>query len=340
LQQTPPPEAVAKLDSTHPTTPPAEKKKTHMILKWWRGQIQSTNPAPVQIASMDKSAVLRALLSLTGGKLLRSGDEIKPSVSLWAWALLAKLPARGELSSEEIGVVRELGKRAVLVGTSLSGNNDWQEEVHEFEAGLDEEDEEDEGTYINEEEIKLDIDESFDSETESSLMHSYAAPSEPRNGALQIGPQLPTELGYTRVDESKFTGDNSSTTSPGLVNRDTMATSGNLGQQEERGPSSPSHGQPSSSTVEEEKFSLDGPQQDSEEAQLNAAKAQILARLDSEYVEQEVNLEPEVPDSQDIVQDTQSSKANTRATIDMIITVAGEMYGQRDLLEFRPAWTE
>ena len=30
--------------------------------------------------------------------------------------------------------------------------------------------------------------------------------------------------------------------------------------------------------------------------------------------------------------------ANTMATIDMIITIAGEFYGQRDLLEFREAW--
>ncbi|OCL08258.1 hypothetical protein AOQ84DRAFT_364286, partial [Glonium stellatum] len=30
--------------------------------------------------------------------------------------------------------------------------------------------------------------------------------------------------------------------------------------------------------------------------------------------------------------------ANTLATIDMIITIAGEFYGQRDLLEFREAW--
>jgi hypothetical protein len=30
--------------------------------------------------------------------------------------------------------------------------------------------------------------------------------------------------------------------------------------------------------------------------------------------------------------------SNTRATIDMIITIAGEMYGQRDLLEFRSVW--
>jgi hypothetical protein len=30
--------------------------------------------------------------------------------------------------------------------------------------------------------------------------------------------------------------------------------------------------------------------------------------------------------------------SNTRATIDMIITIAGEMYGQRDLMEFRSVW--
>jgi len=31
-------------------------------------------------------------------------------------------------------------------------------------------------------------------------------------------------------------------------------------------------------------------------------------------------------------------RRNTRATVDMIITVVGEVYGQRDLLEFREVW--
>jgi len=42
-------------------------------------------------------------------------------VSAWIWGLLARLPGRGELVSEEVGVVRELGKRAVWVGVEMKG---------------------------------------------------------------------------------------------------------------------------------------------------------------------------------------------------------------------------
>jgi hypothetical protein len=339
LQQTPPPEAVAKLGVTHPILSPTKTKKNHSLAKWWRSQMQSINPLPAQIASMDKSIVLRALRSLTGGRLLRSGADINVSVSLWAWALLARLPERGELSSEEIGVVRELGKRAVLVGISLSGEKDWREGMHEVEAGLDEEDEE-EGTYtVNDEEIQLDIDEDLDAEADSSVIRPYASHDAP-DRTPQIGPHLPTELGHAHLDETNPIGENLPKPSAEVLIGDSMAAGGSREQQGELEPSSTSHTQPLNSAVEEGHLPADELQAVSEEAQVAAAKARILANLHSETLEHEVNLEPEEAVSQDTAEKTRTSRSNTRATIDMILTVVGEMYGQRDLLEFRPAWGE
>jgi hypothetical protein len=340
LQQTPPPEAVAKLGATHPILSPSKSKKNHSLVKWWRSQMQSINPLPAQIASMDKSVVLRALRSLTGGRLLRSGADINVSVSLWTWALLARLPERGELSSEEIGVVRELGKRAVLVGISFSGEKDWQEGMHEVEAGLgEEEDDDDEGTYtINDEEIQLDIDEDLDAEADSSVIRSYTSPHNTPDRTPQIGPHLPTELGYAQLDETYPTGENLPKPSAGVLIGDSMAAGGSLEQQSELEPSSASQTQPLNSAVDEGHLPVDELQAISEEAQVAAAKARILANLHSETQEHEVNLEPEEAISQVTVGKTRTSRSNTRATVDMIITVVGEMYGQRDLLEFRPAW--
>lgn len=57
------------------------------------------------------------------------------------------------------------------------------------------------------------------------------------------------------------------------------------------------------------------------------AEARRLQELSKESKNEKVGKEAE-----------EMPNANTMATIDMIITIAGEFYGQRDLLEFREAW--
>jgi len=68
------------------------------------------------------------------------------------------------------------------------------------------------------------------------------------------------------------------------------------------------------------KYRKMGVEKVSGESELEAAKARILGKLD------EAGRKEEVPD------------ANTLATLDLIITVAGEFYGQRDLLQSRLPW--
>jgi hypothetical protein len=59
---------------------------------------------------------------------------------------------------------------------------------------------------------------------------------------------------------------------------------------------------------------------DDEQAKLRAAKERLLGKLAAQDEEES------------------SQKAMTDATLDMIITLTGEVFGQRDLLEFREAW--
>ena len=148
LQQIPPVEAVQKLGKEHPTHLGRLKIE---LAKWWRWNMRTVDPLPAQIASMDKSTVLRLLGLLTGGSLLKRGSEVDVGVSRWAWALLGRLPDRGELTSEEIGVVRELGKKAVLVGMGLREEQAWEEGMGQVEAGFDQE--EDDFDIVIEEEI-------------------------------------------------------------------------------------------------------------------------------------------------------------------------------------------
>ncbi|KAJ3523655.1 hypothetical protein NM208_g12368 [Fusarium decemcellulare] len=60
---------------------------------------------------------------------------------------------------------------------------------------------------------------------------------------------------------------------------------------------------------------------------LQDAKARLLAQLDNDPASDDEDAEQEAA--------RQRSRANLRATLNMILTVAGEFYGQRDLLEFR-----
>lgn len=126
LAQVPPRYAVERLDADHGSYMSASVKDYRM----WKWRLGNTEPKPAQLAGMDKETVLR-LLRIVGdrkGGILgveslvgEGGGEARRRVSAWVWGLLARLPGRGELVSEEVGVVRELGKRAVWVGVEMKG---------------------------------------------------------------------------------------------------------------------------------------------------------------------------------------------------------------------------
>ncbi|OHE99391.1 V-SNARE protein [Colletotrichum orchidophilum] len=122
LHAVPPPHAIAAL---RPGTPHdfrvgafAPKSATYAI---WSKRLRDADPLPAQVASMDKDGVLRVLrVLLGGGAFLRRGSELRERTSRWLWALLARLPERGELNHVEVGWVRDLGRRAVLMMQSLA----------------------------------------------------------------------------------------------------------------------------------------------------------------------------------------------------------------------------
>jgi hypothetical protein len=298
LQQTPPAEAVERLDKDHPTY--LGRLNTE-VARWWRWKMRTVDPVPTQIASMDKGTVLRLLGLLTTGTLLKRGAEVQLGVSRWAWGLLARLPKRGELTSEEIGVVRELGKKAVLVGMGLREEQQWEEGMDEVEAGFDDGDYEDGAVVVNNEEIDLDMEVGFgDSEFVANTSRADLT-NDKSNEGQKIGPQWPMDS-EPNVEEKN--GDES---------RLNMSDGkGNGNEDEDEG----------------ESLSED----------LAAAKARILQALNNAKAE-EIIQEAEILDEEAaLTAQKTAAKWNTKATIDMIITVAGETYGQRDLLEFRQTW--
>lgn len=258
--------------------------------------MRTQDPIPVQIACMDKSTVLRLLGLITNGALLKKGTEVDVAISRWAWGLLARLPDRGELTSGEIGIIRELGKKAVLVGMGLKENKEWDEGINEVEAGYEEDDIFTEhGGYTNNDEIQLDIDE------ESGDAHSsMEAPIEHQRIKLESdlsrGAAFEADAILNGHGESEF-----------------EATAEDVDQ-------------------DNENFRGDD---------IAAAKARILSRLGNQEVEEPITQETDVGPKHDEekIASKEASNWNTWATVDMIITVAGEVFGQRDLLEFRSEWS-
>jgi hypothetical protein len=236
---------------------------------------------------MNKLTVLK-LLGLCTKEL---GDTISKRYSGWIWGLLARLPERGEMVSEEIGVVRELGKRAVWLAVKMKGDHDL-EVLNEENGGDSEGKEEDEvldmveDMYVDHEQENIDDNEEIDS-AEGAIGPFW-----------QPGPNSHTE--NIEADEN---------------------------------------------SVVEEEVSVD---------ELAAAKARILQGLNGSTASSihQINLEEEiatasVPEMETTqarldegkVAGAETTIENTQVTIDMIITIAGEVYGQRDLLEFRTSWT-
>lgn len=227
----------------------------------WRSLL-NRGPSMALLGLLSHECVLQGLqmmvTRLTVDHLIKT-----PSLGLWAWGLMARCRDAGQMSSEEIGILRDLGKKAIGL---LRG----------MQAGLQQE-------YPDED----------DSEDERE-----------------------TSASKTGVDTS---------------------------QENRRGGVSPQN------SVGSERMSIIH--------QLEQAKAQVRARLqfDSNLPALEVSeshtsraasppsLPPtQVPTSQEeeIPEKSGDLMIRVRATLDVIITIVGEAYGQRDLLEGRLVWGE
>jgi hypothetical protein len=305
MSQSPPNKALQSLGSDNPThVGPLNKA----LSRDWIRRMQKSDPKPAQIASMTKSSVLRLLRLLTQGTVLKRGSEVDLVMSYWVWSLLAKLSERGELNSEEIGVVRELGKKAVLIGMGLKEVQEWQEGMQDMEAQFEEDLNGDGTPVVNDEEIDLEMDDGDEDYVGPVINMNHKTGNSRPSVNLQSGSSM-----------SELDGD---------AEQPVSASSQTLAADIE-----------SAVTAEEDQDLLGNELHDNEadleDAQtLAAMKAQALGRLNSHN--DQINIEPQV--STEPKPRPLPSKSNTRATVDMIITVAGEIYGQRDLLEFRREW--
>lgn len=325
MQQSPPPEAIQNLGEDYPTN---VGKLTVAIVRLWKWKLQTVDPRPAQIASMNKSTVLR-LLGLLTSSILKRGAEVQVGVSRWVWSLLARLPDRGELTSEEIGVVRELGKKAVLIGVSLQENKIWEEGMREVEKELDDKKLEESVDIADENEIMLNLEDEVEFEEDPEINVDPWITDTPTDDTF-IGHKLVVSEDTSAIANDMLDG----------VHRPGPATSTDdaLIEAMSNGINPIEEAQRAESTSEEGEISSNDSSDNAEP--LASGREELLAQLDQEQTDNSDTRESEQANIQQAKAEKQSAQWNTKATVDMIITVAGEIYGQRDLLEFRGAWED
>lgn len=232
------------------------------------------------LGNLSQEAVLQGL-SIIEGKLSEENLRGNENLGLWIWGLLGRCRDVGEMGSEEVGILRDLGKKAIWV---LRG----------VQAG-----------FANADEVDVDSEGSEDEEVETGM---------------------DTEQGAGLGNGSYSAKD----TTAGAEAPDQMKNELAL-----------SHG---SNTDES----------------LEAVKARMLASLPPESLETNPNNKDDPigiqsPSSPNLHAGQFASSEKTpppalngideqatklQATLDMIITIVGEFYGQRDLLSGRLSWDE
>ena len=245
----------------------------------------------IVLSQLSQDAVLQGIQMLES-RLANGGLLRKKTLSLWSWGLLARCRDAGQMGSEEIGILRDLGKRAVwlLRGLRAGMNHDTQNEEIESEDG-------DTRSSVNGlGEDREECESNEENEHDCSIPEAKAP-----NSSVEIKP-----------DEAE---DTSSVTLCESPHHDT----------------------------------------DIDDA-LAAAKARILCSLTQDTLALEpsspaeethstINQRYSVSQAVDTagsaqIQEQQGETLRLNATLDMIITIVGEFYGQRDLLEGRLVWGE
>jgi regulator of vacuolar morphogenesis len=120
MRCTPPLAVIERLASSKLISLPEDSRKAR---HQWEALITTADPHPAQIAVMDPQSVLELvkLLRTRLIRLLSSKDKsIVSRVGGWLWAVLGRCRDRGELSSEEIGELRQLAQRAIYIQTRVN----------------------------------------------------------------------------------------------------------------------------------------------------------------------------------------------------------------------------
>ncbi|KAJ5289979.1 uncharacterized protein N7443_010232 [Penicillium atrosanguineum] len=138
LRCTPPADAIAALDDFHPISLPRGHEAARKV---WRRLILSVDPRMTQLACMDSHTVLGALgivaRELSDVVRHQNAENIR-RMGAWIWGILGKCREVGELSTEDVGAIRDLGKRAAKICEKIGEENShYSQDGCDSDAGED-----------------------------------------------------------------------------------------------------------------------------------------------------------------------------------------------------------
>lgn len=314
-----PSDAASRLSSTHPTyAPPLGRKSS--TAKTWSRLVRTTDPHPIQLALMSKDSVLKVLHVILGGPFLRRGHTLSERTSLWLWGLLARLPGPGELSHREMAWVRDLGRRAVLLSRSMAELAALRDELEEGGLGIhDRLDASGDGSDVGDKTAAAaDNDDDNYADAEKNGEKGESHPSQAEVHAIEAADDAEDGTGPAPSPHQVTPKAHLDTAEPG--NGD--------GAQE---------GSDSNSCSGSVAMEMASDSAEEEEA-LEKAKRAMLLRLEDAAGGDKDTAPPD--DGHDEVARLRlRQRINRRATLIMLLTITGDFYGQRDLLEFREPFT-
>lgn len=302
----------------------------------------STDPLPAQLYCMNTESVLRLLKLIR--PMLKQRAQISKRTSRWVWGLLGRLHQVGTLGSEEVGIVRDLGKRAVHVGMS------WKdEEVGRALARHSGEDENVEGENDADYENSPEMD--VDDNHEDGSWEDWG--EDEHGGFLQ------------RADYGRQSAPVGDDLDPGPMDANHPALAAgemkdaDMAEPEARSSASHTHGevhQGNYADLEQARIALlarldqqpSKPQQEYQTPRLDQPTSSVTspARMqdstcDGRAMEGSASAAAAaVVTAAAVAEEHSKPDSNTLATLILIITIVGEEYGQRDLLEFRDFWRQ
>lgn len=299
LRCSPPADAIAALGHDRPITLPYHIKEARTS---WRWILFTADPHVVQLACMDMDSVI-GVLKIVGqvmSESLRSEEvTLVRRIGAWAWGLLGKCREIGQLSSEEVAELRILGKRAVKIMEKMNKA-----------ASLAHVEGDDGSVSGSEEEVDVKMVKPADQPAGQNAENIHEPSKAQQSGAID---------GAT-LDEV------SSRTAPPVEQYSPMEVD------EEQ-------------DLELAKYRLQARLSASLEAEEEKEQATASRRRNTSSPESGECTGEDGEDQNEIEEDDAQSKngpetrdKQVRATLDMIITIVGEFYGQRDLLKQRDVW--
>ncbi|KAF2820009.1 hypothetical protein CC86DRAFT_471661 [Ophiobolus disseminans] len=230
---------------------------------------------------------------------LDSAMSISAIHSCWIWSLLASVGDVGTMTHEKTGRIRDIGQKIGLMGVRLRKTS-IRSETPDAEVSTRQSEGEEEDTDTNCSDAEMSI-----SEDEDTVQASVE-PSELDRARERLLTQLGDRLVHSRLPPS---------------GRQSKARQGNAAQ------CATENDNVSTAVVSEPV-----------PAASNSIPVQVEGKIQGIEDEQALSYGSKAQCASELKLPTNEIDLNTRVTIDMVLTIVAEEFGQRDLLTYRQRW--